>query len=158
MKRFVWRLQRVLDIKAKEEQKKTTELFQLTEKLSETRGRLLAQQRIRNDIILRIAQKKPQRRLAEQELFLKHSATSDKQIKMLKNEVSEMESQQSEKIAELLRVRRFKKALQKLRAEAKMRFVSEQERLEQKELDEGAIISFAADRAGSVSDRHKGTK
>jgi flagellar biosynthesis chaperone FliJ len=69
-----------------------------------------------------------------------------------------MESQQSEKIAELLRVRRFKKALQKLRAEAKMRFVSEQERLEQKELDEGAIISFAADRAGSVSDRHKGTK
>jgi hypothetical protein len=32
MKRFAWRLQRVLDVKAKQEQLKRTELFRLAER------------------------------------------------------------------------------------------------------------------------------
>jgi hypothetical protein len=46
MKRFVWRLQRVLDIKRKEEQKKRTELLELTEKIAQRRAELLAKQMI----------------------------------------------------------------------------------------------------------------
>ena len=41
MKRFVWRLQRVLDIRKKEEQIKTAELIEITDKLAVTRGKLL---------------------------------------------------------------------------------------------------------------------
>jgi hypothetical protein len=44
MKRFVWRLQRVLEIKKKEEQKTRAELFELTERLAQARGELLARQ------------------------------------------------------------------------------------------------------------------
>lgn len=143
MKRFVWRLQQVLDIKAKEVQTKRTELFQLTEKLAQTRRQLLMQQRILKDIISGIAAKEPRKRLGQQEFFLKYSTTSNERIKKLENKLSEMELQQRIKIAELLRVRRFKEGLERLRAEAKKRFIAEQERLEQKELDEGATISFA---------------
>ena len=143
MKRFVWRLQRVLDIKAKEEQAKRAELFQLTEKLAETQGRLLMHQRILQNIISGIAEKKPQKRLSKQEFFLKYSATSDEQIKKLRSQVSELESQQREKIAELLETRRFKEGLERLRDEAKRRFIEEQEKLDQKELDERATVSFA---------------
>ena len=143
MKRFAWRLQRVLDIKTKQEQKKRAELLELTQKLTQTQGELLIQQRILVDIIDDLASKNPRKRLGEQEFFLRHSATTDELIKKLKNKVSELESQQREKIAEVLKVRRFKEGLEKLRAEAKRQFINEQEKLEQKELDEGAIVSFA---------------
>ena len=143
MKRFVWRLQRVLDIKAKEEQIKKTELLKVTEKLTQKQSELLAQRRILQDIINGLSEKDPQKRLSEQELFLKHSTTSDEQIRKLEEQVSELESQQREKIAEVLKLRRFREGLDKLRAQAKANFIEEQEKLEQKELDEMAAIGFA---------------
>jgi len=152
MKRFVWRLQRVLEIKAKQEQIKRAELFALTERLAQTRSLLLTRQRILQEIISGIAETKPHKRLMCQELFLKYSAASDEQLKKLKKQVSEMESQQRKKIAELLKVRRFKEGLEKLRAEAKMRFISEQEKLEQKESDEGATIRFAGKKLSELAD------
>ena len=143
MKRFVWRLQRVLDIKAKQEQLKRIELFQLAEKLTQKHTELLMRQKMLQDIIAGIARNEPQKRLTQQELFLKYSATNDRQIKQLKKELLELESQQKRKIAELLEIRRFKEGLEKLRAEAKRQFIEEQEKLEQKELDERAVVSFA---------------
>jgi flagellar biosynthesis chaperone FliJ len=142
MKRFVWRLQRVLEIKKKEEQKKRTELLELTEKLAERRGELLIRQKMLEYIIDGLTGENPKKRLGEQEFFLRYSATSDEQIKKLKDKISELESQQREKIAEVLKVRRFKEGLERLRVEAKRQFIEEQEKLEQKELDEGATIAF----------------
>ena len=143
MKRFVWRLQTVLKIKTKEEEVKRSELLKIIEKLAETQGELLSQQRILEDIISVITGKKSQERLGEQEFFLKCSVTSDELIKKLKSKVIELKSQQREKIAEVLKVRRLKEGLERLRAEAKRQFIKEQEKLEQKEQDEGAIISFS---------------
>jgi len=142
MKRFVWRLQRVLEIKKKEEQKTRAELFELTERLAQMRGELLARQKMLESIIEELAERNPKKRLGEQEFFLRYSTTNDEQIKRLKDNVNELESKQREKIAEVLKVRRFKEGLEKLRVEAKIQFIREQEKLEQKELDEGATISF----------------
>lgn len=142
MKRFVWRLQRVLDIRKKEEQKARTELLELTERLAQTRGELLMQQKMLEDIINGLTGENPKKRLGKQEFFLKFSAASNEQIKKLKDKVNELELQQRDKIAEVLKLRRFKEGLEKLRTEAKMRFIKEQEKLEQKQLDEGATVSF----------------
>ncbi len=142
MKRFVWRLQRVLDIKIKEEQTKRAELLKLTERLTGTQGELLMQQRILQDIIDDLNDQKLRKRLSNQEFFLRHSAKNNNQIKKLRNRIKELESQQREKIAEVLKARRFKEGLEKLRVETKMQFIKEQEKLEQKELDEGATIRF----------------
>ena len=143
MKRFVWRLQRILEIETKKEQKKRSELLELTEKLAETRGVLLTQQMILKEIMAGLAGENPKKRLGRQEFFLKFSGTSDERIEKLKEKMSALESQQREKIAELLKVRRFKEGLEKLRAEAKTQFIKEQEKIEQKELDEMASVSFA---------------
>ena len=142
MRRFVWRLQRVLDIKEKEEQKNRAELFGLAEKLAETRGQLLTRQKMLKDIISGLAGENPKLRLSKQEFFLKFSATSDEQIKKLKENIRMLELQQREKVAEVLKVRRFKQGLEKLREEAKRQFIAEQEKLEQKESDERAGVSF----------------
>jgi len=143
MKRFVWRLQRVLEIKKKEEENKRSELLEITEKLAQTRAELITKQRIIDDIVTEISRENPKKRLCKQEFFLKFSATSNEKIKKLKNSISKLELQQREKIAEFLKVRRSKEGLERLRAEAKMCFIKEQEKLEQKELDEGATTSFA---------------
>jgi flagellar FliJ protein len=142
MKRFVWRLQRVLDIRKKEEEKARAELLELTERLAQTRGELLMQQKMLEDIINGLTGENPKKRLGKQEFFLRYSAASDEQIKKLEDKVKELESQQRDKIAEVLKLRRFTEGLEKLRTEAKMRFITEQEKLEQKQLDEGATISF----------------
>ena len=143
MKRFAWRLQRVLDIKTKEEQVKKAELFKLTEKVAQARSKLLAQKRILDNIIDDLRGQPPKKRLSKQEFFLRCSVTNDEVIKELKKKLSELESAQKQKIAEVLKVRRFKEGLEKLRAQAKTKFIKEQEKLEQKELDERANISFA---------------
>ncbi len=136
-------MQRVLDIKTKEEQTKKTELLKITEKLAQARGRLLMQKRVLENIISDITGKHPHKRLPEQEFFLKCSAINDKLIKTLKSSVTELQSQQTKKILELLNVKRFKEGLEKLRAEAKKRFMNQQEKLEQKDLDETATVGFA---------------
>jgi flagellar FliJ protein len=143
MKRFVWRLQRVLDIKTKEEQTKKTELLRITEKLAHARSRLLMQKMVLENIISDITGKHPHKRLPEQEFFLKCSAINDRLIKNLESSVTELQSQQTKKIFELLSVKRFREGLEKLRAEAKRRFINQQEKLEQKDLDETAAVGFA---------------
>jgi flagellar FliJ protein len=142
MKRFVWRLQRILDLKIKKEQKMRSELLELTEKLAEARGLLLMQKRILENIIAGLTAEKPKKRLSKQEFFLRHSGTSNERIAKLKEKINVLESQQREKIIELLKIRRFREGLERLRDEAKKRFIKEQERLEQKELDEMAAVSF----------------
>jgi len=142
MKRFVWRLQRVLEIKKKEEQKVRAELFQLTENVAQTRGELLRRQKMLENVINGLTEESPKKRLGEQEFFLRYSATSDEQIRKLEDKKNALESQQREKIAEVLKIKRFKEGMERLRVEAKVQFIKEQEKLEQKEMDEGATISF----------------
>jgi len=143
MRRFVWRLQRVLKIKANEEQIKKTELLKLTQRLTEKRSELLIQKRILNEMIAALAEIDPHKRLMEQELFLKYSTTSDDLIRQLEKQIRQLEIEQSDKIAEVLKLRRFREGLEKLREQAKAKFIKEQEKLEQKELDETAAIRFA---------------
>jgi len=142
MRRFKWRLERVLDIKKKQEQKERAELLELTERLAERRAELLMRQNMLKDVIKDLARTDPKQRLSGQEFFLRHAATSNEQIERLKGQVSDLELQQKKKIAEVHKIRRLKEGLEKLRAEAKRRFMEEQEKLYQKHLDEAAAVSF----------------
>jgi flagellar protein FliJ len=143
MRRFVWRLQQVLEVKTKQEQIKTQELFAHTEKLAQKRSELFTQQKILRDILDSITNAKPADRLSSQEFFLRNSAATDEKIKQIKKNVEDLEKKQKEMITELLKIRRFKEGLEKLREQAKRKFIEEQEKLEQKQLDEMATMSFA---------------
>ncbi|MBN2133378.1 MAG: hypothetical protein JW741_28020 [Sedimentisphaerales bacterium] len=143
MKRFVWRLQRVLDVRTKQEEVKRIELFRLTEMLVGKQSELLMRQRAMQDMIERIARDASPGRLMAQEFFLRQAATNDEQMRRLRKEIAELESRQKEKTAELLTVRRSKESLERLRAETQERFIHEREKLEQKELDDRATIAFA---------------
>ena len=143
MKRFVWRLQRVLDIKTKEEQAKKAQLVELTEKLVRVRSELLTQKMILDNLISDLTGESPKTRLGKQEFFLKCSKTNSEVIEKLKEKVSELESARRQKNDEVLKVKRFNEGLEKLRVEAKTQFIKEQEKLEQKDADETATVGFA---------------
>lgn len=143
MRRFVWRLQRVLDVKTKEEQIKRTELFRLTEQLAAKRGELLMRQRILQDLLAEIQQDPSADRFNAQEFVLQRAAVDDEQIHKLREEIAALEARHKEKTAEMLAVRRFKEGLERLRERAKEEYIREQERLEQNELDENTTIAFA---------------
>lgn len=143
MKRFVWRLQRVLDVKMKQEEIRRIELVRLTEKLTERQSELLMCQRVLQDIIKGISRDRSSRRLTDQEFFLKQAATNDERIRRLKSEIAELQQRQKEKTAELLALRRSREALERLRAQAREQFIREQEKLEQKEHDERSTLAFA---------------
>ena len=143
MRRFVWRLQRVLDVKIKQEEVKRIELFRVTQALAEKRTELLLRQRTLQEALAAIGTENSSRRIGEQEMFLRCAATNDEQIRLLKAVIQDLETCQKAKLAELLAVRQFREALERLREETRQRFVLEQERLEQKESDERAVIAFA---------------
>jgi flagellar biosynthesis chaperone FliJ len=147
MKRFVWRLQKVLDIKTKEEQFKRMELFRLTEALAEKRTELLMRQRVLQEMLAEVAQVRPADRLRTQELFFRHSATNDRRIAQVKQEVGALETQQKNKIREVMAAKRFKEGLEKLRNEAKEQYIRAQEKLEQKESDDRSTVAFARNEA-----------
>jgi flagellar biosynthesis chaperone FliJ len=149
MKRFVWRLQKVLDIKTKEEQFKRMELFRLTEALAEKRAELLMRQRMLQEALADVGRVAPSQRLQAQEFFLKHSAADDRRIGNLRTEIVELETRQKAKRQEVLAAKRFKEGLEKLRTEAKAQYIQDQEHLEQKESDDRATVAFA--RAGGMN-------
>lgn len=132
----------MLDIRIKQEQVKTQELFALTEKLAQARGELLSQQRILQDIIESITREKTGERINKQEFFLRNSAVTDERIKQLEAAVKELESKQKVMIAEVLKIRRSKEGLERLREQAKKKYIEEQEKLEQKQLDEMAVTGW----------------
>ena len=143
MKRFVWRLQKVLDIKAKEEHVKQMELFRLTEVLAERQSEFLMRQQVLREIMGEITRDKSSQRLERQAFFLEHAATNDRLIEKLRGEIKTLKVQRHEKTTEVLAAKRFREGLEKLREEAKMQFIQEQEKLEQKEMDDQTTVAFA---------------
>jgi flagellar biosynthesis chaperone FliJ len=142
MKRFDWPLQRVLDVRKKQEQKKIMELFILTQQLAATHSEVLLKQKMLEEIISSFAGKNINARLAEQEFFLSNSKATNRQIKNLKEQIRLLEPQQKEKMNEVLTIRRFRQGLEKMREKAKIFFIKEMDKLEQKSLDEAATVSF----------------
>ncbi|MCX5645670.1 MAG: flagellar FliJ family protein [Phycisphaerae bacterium] len=143
MKRFAWRLQKVLDIKSKQEQLKRNELFRIAEQLAVQRDELLMRRRILQDLVTEIQGQGSLTRLNAQEFFLRHAAADDEQMGRLREEIAALEVRHQKKTAEVLAVRRFKEGLERLREQAKEQYIREQEKMEQKESDERTAIAFA---------------
>jgi flagellar export protein FliJ len=142
MKKFTWPLQRVLDIKEKQEKAAVTELFNLKEMVKQKEYEIDAEQ---TKLLKTLSQAKDQIKqgnIIGHEMLLKFSAANDKFIKTLKQRVGELEIKVKTKKKELLDLRRFKQGLEKLKTKACEKFNAKQQKIEQYQLDEIATVSF----------------
>jgi len=143
VKRFVWRLQRLLDIKIKQEDVMRSELVAVTERAVAVRSQIMVRRAALRKMLAELSEKKGKQRLSEQEFFFKYAHVSDEEIKKLELKLAGLEKLRQRKIQEIMKIRRFRKGLERLRAEAKARFLKEEEKREQKDLDDKTIMSFA---------------
>ncbi|MCK4887411.1 MAG: hypothetical protein KAS96_08490 [Planctomycetes bacterium] len=143
MKKFAWRLQRLLDIKNIEEKCKTMELAKVTKILEETEMMIIKHKRMLEQIISEISQKNTDDRLRIQEFFMKYSSGSDEIIKKLIQKMAELQDKRKKKLEELIEVKRYREGLEKLREQAKTKFTQEQEKQYQKQLDDDAGMRIA---------------
>ncbi len=141
--RFVWRLQRVLDLKEKVEKVQEAALLRLTEELATTRMLYLHEKRQLNQTMMAIGRSSPGTRLPQQQFSLKYAAYDNERLRQQSLTLQQMEVQQKEKIAELVELKRAREGMQKMRAEAKRGFETEQEKRQQKESDDLANSAFA---------------
>jgi flagellar biosynthesis chaperone FliJ len=143
VRRFVWRLQRLLDIKIKQEDAKRGELVIVTEQALSVRSAIMVRKAAMRKLLRDLSEKDGQERLSEQVLVLKYIHVSETEIKNLEFRLAELEKERQKKLQEIMKIRKFRKGLERLRANSKTEFVKEQEWLEQKDLDDKSTMSFA---------------
>ena len=136
MKKFIWRLQRLLEIKQKQEQVQRSELVALTEKSVAIRGRIMIlKTRLRNQLA-ELKTLPPDQRLQAQALYLEYVPVRDAEIRRLQDQWNELERQRRQKLYQLLRTQKFRKGLERLRQQARAEYMQQMNREEQKTLDE----------------------
>ncbi len=141
MKKFQWRLERVLALKKKQLQQQQMELLAITEKMTEIRTSLLLEKRKLADALSRTSEP-GLNAFNGQELCLRFSLVNERRIRQLDHQLSQLKHRQQEKINEVLTIRRFTEGLERLRTKAKTQYISEQEKLEQKQYDENNSSRF----------------
>ncbi|MCK5172867.1 MAG: hypothetical protein KAR47_05715 [Planctomycetes bacterium] len=143
MKKFSWRLQRLLDIKIKQEEAIRMELVAVTEQAVGVRSRIMMEKAAIRQMLADIEDLSGEERLEKQEFFLRYVHVSDEKIARLQGELAVLEKLRREKIQEILKIRKFRRGLEKLREKARSEFIRDQERLEQNQLDDRTSTSYA---------------
>jgi flagellar export protein FliJ len=143
MKRFVWRLQRLLDVKTKQQDLLRTELMSLGERLAQIRAGIMMHKAEIRSRLSELRQLPADQRPARQQTFLQFVHVLDNRIQSLEHSATDLESQRKKKIKELLDIRKDQKSLENLRQKAKEAYHQEQETALQKDADETGNTSYA---------------
>ena len=143
MKRFRWSLQRLLEVTVHREQALRAELMRLSQEMVGLRQIILARQAVLKSLLAKLANEDLRTRFLEQQLFMNYVQNDQKQIRRLEQQLEELRTLRKQTNAQFLQVRSSRKTLERLRKEAKDRHLRDQLKLEQKQLDEVAHISFA---------------
>jgi flagellar biosynthesis chaperone FliJ len=146
MKKHAWRLQRVLDVKVKQEEAKKAELLEVTHRLLAARQEVIVKQAMMRSILMELSRKEARARLAEQPTVVKHMAFSEEELKAMRAKVEQIEVERRKKTDEMMEVRKSRKALEKLEEKARAEYVKTVNVIEQKELDELSSGRFVRSR------------
>lgn len=143
MRRFEWRLQKLLDLKNKQEEALRAELITVTEQAVALRGQILMERALLRQRLAETEQTPPAQRMARQEFVLQYSQVTESTIRDMDRKLELLELLRHNKIQEILTVRKFRKGLEKLRARAQEEFELDQQRQDQKQTDDRNTIGFA---------------
>ncbi|MDH7599108.1 MAG: flagellar export protein FliJ [Sedimentisphaerales bacterium] len=142
MARFVWRLQKVLDLKQRLEEVKRAELMQIAQQIAQMQALLWTHRRIVEKTCNEVAAMPADRRPFQQGFFMKYVVVNDQTIAKIKANIDQLRANHAKVAQELLQMRRTREALERLRERAMERFLQEQRRLEQKQTDDMATLGF----------------
>ncbi len=143
MKKFIWPVQRLLDIKEKQEDFTRTELVTITEQIVIVRGQIMMQKTILRSVFSELNRLEPQQRMQRQHECMEYAHVIDAKIKTLYQTLEQTEQKRKKKIEEVVKLRKFRKGLERLRAKALIDYREQINQAEQKQLDESITTTFA---------------
>lgn len=142
MKKFIWPLQRLLDIKEKQEDFARIELVTITEQIVIIRGQIMMQKTLLRNLFSELNQLEPQQRTQRQRECMEYAHVTDAKIKMLHQNLEQTEQKRKKKIEEIVTLRKLRKSLEQLRTKDLIRYRKQMNQAEQKQLDESITTTF----------------
>jgi hypothetical protein len=143
VKRFTWRLQRVLDITEQREGVLRQELLVLAHRIIAVRQEILLRQASVRGLLDDLGRRVFAERLPRQLVVMACAAAEERLLERLRVRQAALEVARSAKSDQFLRVRGTRRTLERLREEARLKYLREMDRQEQTQLDETFHISFA---------------
>ncbi len=143
MKRFKWKLQRVLDIKTQHERALRSDLFALAQAIARVREEILERRTVLRVLLAELADRRLADRLPELAVFMEFSAVEERRIERLGARLGDLESERAEKQRRFLEARATCKTLKRLREEARSAHMRDVGKREQMAFDESAHTAFA---------------
>jgi flagellar export protein FliJ len=153
MKKHNWRLQRVFDVRVKQEEARKAELLAVTHRLLAARQAVIVKQAMMRSILLELSRKDAATRMAEQPTVMKHMAFSEEELNKLKKKAEEIEIERKQKSEEMMEARRARKAMEKLQEKSRAEYMKLANAIEQKELDELSGGRFVRNRIEAAQSR-----
>jgi len=143
VKRFRWRLQRILDVKRQREQVLRSALFMLAQQIAQTREAILLRRTRLRMLLDDLGGRGLADRIADQAIFMQFAGVEETAIARLEARRADLEAKRAETRTRFGEARGACKMLTRLREKAYHAYVREVARAEQKELDESAHLAFA---------------
>lgn len=143
MKKFVWPYQRLLDIKNKQERAMRAELVLMTEEAIGIRGRIMMLKMLLRNMLSELKERSGKKQITHQAEFMRHVHVKDAEILRLQVELDQVEQKRNEKLKEIMKLQKFRKSLERLRAKALADYQMALNRHDQNELDDN-IMSVRA--------------
>lgn len=143
MKRFRWPLERMLTVTVQRELALRSQLLSLLQRITVVRQEIVRRRSEVRSMLAELGAHKAHQRMGLQELFMRFSASTWREIARLRDEATALTAQRAEKTSELLKLRKSQETLERMRQEAKRQHVRFEMNLEQKQFDESAQIAFA---------------
>jgi len=151
MKRFVWPLQRLLDVTVHRERAHKAELLALASRVAGLRQQIAQRRFILNVSLQELSKQKLPDRVSDQETFINNSAHDRRRIRQLESQLRQAESKRETLIKELLAIKSKREALEARREADRAAHLKQEMKREQKRLDESAHISYARRQADRPS-------
>ena len=121
MKRFEWPLHHLLEVTSHREQALRAQLLMFSQKIAGLRQMILAREAVLSALLTELSYEDIQERFSKQEIFMNYAQNDKEQIRQFQDQVKELESLRKETNARFLQLRSSRKALERLREEAKIR-------------------------------------
>jgi hypothetical protein len=143
MKRFRWRLQRVLSITEQREEALRNDVAALGRRILAVNQEILARREAVRVLLDELGRRPLAQRMGEQTLVLACASVERRVIQALQARQKDLEAQRAAKMEQYVQMRQARQTLERLREEARQRYLAEQNRLEQAQFDESAHVAFA---------------
>jgi flagellar export protein FliJ len=145
MKKFAWRLERVLEIKVKQEEMQRALVAQINERIAKVKREIAEWKEKAEKMLAGVRQCGPGERIGQQAFVLKTMAYLNEQVEKTKKKLAELESTREREMMKLLEMRRFRMSLENLREAAKVQHGLEVKKFEQAQSDDAVAVATARD-------------